>query len=268
MAKGVQLVRSKEDAKRARANCWARPWSPTRPAPRGRRSSRCWSPSATTSPSELYLGLAVDRELQCPVLMATTEGGVDIEIVAHETPEKIHREPIDVGTGLADFQARKVCQALGLKGERRATARSSSSRSSSSSSNDRRLARRDQPPDRHRQGGRPGPRRQAQLRRQRDVPPQGHRRADRRRRGRPQRAAGRQERPELRQPRRRHRLPGQRRRAGHEHDGPDQVPRRRAGQLPRRRRRGPEGSRSSKPSGSCWPTPTSRGFWSTSSAGS
>src|SRR5918997_651231 len=66
---------------------------------------------------ELYLGLAVDRDLQCPVLMATTEGGVEIEKVAHETPEKIHREPIDVGLGLADFQARKVCQALDLKGE-------------------------------------------------------------------------------------------------------------------------------------------------------
>ena len=66
---------------------------------------------------ELYLGLAVDRGLQCPVLMATTEGGVEIETVAHKTPEKIHREPIDVGLGLADFQARKVCKALGLTGE-------------------------------------------------------------------------------------------------------------------------------------------------------
>ena len=66
---------------------------------------------------ELYLGMAVDRAMQCPVLMASTEGGVEIETVAHESPEKIHREPIDVGLGLADFQARKVCKALGLKGE-------------------------------------------------------------------------------------------------------------------------------------------------------
>jgi succinyl-CoA synthetase beta subunit len=48
--------------------------------------------------------------------MATTEGGVDIEIVAHESPEKIHREPIDVNAGMLDFQARKVCKALGLTG--------------------------------------------------------------------------------------------------------------------------------------------------------
>jgi succinyl-CoA synthetase beta subunit len=66
---------------------------------------------------ELYLGLAVDRSLQCPVLMASTEGGVEIETVARDSPEKIHREAIDVGVGLAPFQARKVCEALGLAGE-------------------------------------------------------------------------------------------------------------------------------------------------------
>src|SRR5689334_19072985 len=66
---------------------------------------------------ELYLGLAMDRALQCPVLMATTEGGVEIEAVAEKTPEKIHREPIDPLFGLGDFQARKVCKALGLSGE-------------------------------------------------------------------------------------------------------------------------------------------------------
>jgi succinyl-CoA synthetase beta subunit len=60
--------------------------------------------------------MAVDRATQCPVLMASTEGGVEIETVAHEHPEKIHKEPIDVGLGLADFQARKVSHALGLKG--------------------------------------------------------------------------------------------------------------------------------------------------------
>jgi succinyl-CoA synthetase beta subunit len=50
-------------------------------------------------------------------LMASTEGGVEIETVAHTAPEKIHREPIDVDFGLAPFQARKVCKALGLTGE-------------------------------------------------------------------------------------------------------------------------------------------------------
>ncbi len=66
---------------------------------------------------ELYLGMAVDRGVQCPVLMASTEGGVEIETVAMSHPEKIHREPIDVGLGLADFQARKLSKALGLSGD-------------------------------------------------------------------------------------------------------------------------------------------------------
>jgi succinyl-CoA synthetase beta subunit len=66
---------------------------------------------------ELYLGMAIDRGLQCPVLMASTEGGVEIETVAHNSPEKILRVPIDVGLGLADFQARKICKALALSGE-------------------------------------------------------------------------------------------------------------------------------------------------------
>jgi succinyl-CoA synthetase beta subunit len=49
--------------------------------------------------------------------MATTEGGVEIEKVAHETPEKIHHEVIDPALGLLDFQARNLCQALELKGD-------------------------------------------------------------------------------------------------------------------------------------------------------
>ncbi len=78
--------------------------------------------------------MAVDRGLQCPVLMASTEGGVEIETVAHKTPEKILREPIDVGLGLADFQARKICKALGLTGEIGQERARRSSRTSSSCS--------------------------------------------------------------------------------------------------------------------------------------
>ena len=54
--------------------------------------------------------MAVDRVMQAPVLMASTEGGVEIEEVAQKTPEKIHKEPIDTGLGLADFQARKLVE--------------------------------------------------------------------------------------------------------------------------------------------------------------
>ena len=117
MAKGVQLVRSKEDAQRAAGELLGKTLVTYQTGAEGQMIKKVLVTVGHDIAQELYLGLAVDRELQCPVLMATTEGGVDIEIVAHDTPEKIHREPIDVGVGLADFQARKVCQALGLKGE-------------------------------------------------------------------------------------------------------------------------------------------------------
>ena len=135
MARGVQLVKTKEDAKRAASELLGKTLVTYQTGAEGQKIQKVLVTVGHDIARELYLGLAVDRGLQCPVLMATTEGGVDIEIVAHDSPEKIHREPIDVGVGLADFQARKVCHALGLKPARRpGTARSSSSRSSASSS--------------------------------------------------------------------------------------------------------------------------------------
>ena len=116
MAKGVQLVRSREDAQRAAGELLGKTLVTYQTGAEGQAIAKILVTVGHDIARELYLGLAVDRELQCPVLMATTEGGVDIEIVAHDSPEKIHREPIDVDTGLLDFQARKVCKALDLSG--------------------------------------------------------------------------------------------------------------------------------------------------------
>ena len=113
MAKGVQLVRTREDAKRAASELLGKTLVTYQTGADGQMIKKVLVTVGHDIAKELYLGLAVDRGLQCPVLMATTEGGVDIEIVAHDSPEKIHREPIDVGVGLLDFQARKVCHALG-----------------------------------------------------------------------------------------------------------------------------------------------------------
>jgi len=65
---------------------------------------------------ELYLGILVDRGEGKPVFMASAAGGMDIEQVAAETPEKILKQYIDPGMGLEPFQARKIAFALGLKG--------------------------------------------------------------------------------------------------------------------------------------------------------
>src|SRR3954449_2781667 len=117
MAKGVQLVRSAAEAEKAAASLLGKTLVTYQTGAQGQTISKVLVTVGHDIARELYLGMAIDRNLKCPVLMASTEGGVEIETVAAEHPEKIHREPIDVGMGLASFQARKVCQVLGLKGE-------------------------------------------------------------------------------------------------------------------------------------------------------
>lgn len=70
-----------------------------------------------SEPSEYYLSILLDRAKGCNVIMASTEGGMDIETVAENTPEKIIKEWIDPSVGLQGFQARKVAFALGLEGQ-------------------------------------------------------------------------------------------------------------------------------------------------------
>lgn len=66
---------------------------------------------------ELYVGILLDRSVSKNVIMASTEGGVEIEKVAEETPEKIIKEWIDPNIGLQPFQARRLAFSLGLSGE-------------------------------------------------------------------------------------------------------------------------------------------------------
>jgi succinyl-CoA synthetase beta subunit len=116
MAKGVQLVQSAAEAHKAAASMLGKTLVTYQTGAAGQTIAKVLVTVGHNIARELYLGLAIDRNLKCPVLMASSEGGVEIETVAVRTPEKIHREPVDVGLGLADFQARKVCKALGLSG--------------------------------------------------------------------------------------------------------------------------------------------------------
>ncbi len=117
MAKGVQLVKSAQEAEKAAASLLGKTLVTYQTGAQGSPISKVLVTVGHDIARELYLGLAIDRGLQCPVLMASTEGGVEIETVAQKSPEKILRVPIDVGLGLADFQARKICKALGLAGD-------------------------------------------------------------------------------------------------------------------------------------------------------
>ncbi len=81
-------------------------------------STACWcAKTCTLYNAELYLGAVVDRSSRRVTFMASTEGGVEIEEVAHDTPEKILKVTVDPLVGLLPFQARDVAFALGLEGK-------------------------------------------------------------------------------------------------------------------------------------------------------
>jgi succinyl-CoA synthetase beta subunit len=82
--------------------------------PEGRVVERILIEEGADIATELYLGLLVDRAAGCPVLMASSEGGMDIEEVAEKTPEKIHKAYIHPVTGLTAFQARQLAFGMGL----------------------------------------------------------------------------------------------------------------------------------------------------------
>ena len=66
---------------------------------------------------EYYLAILLDRATSCPVIVASTEGGMEIEHVAHHTPEKIFKVQVDPAVGLQAFQARQIAFSLGFSGE-------------------------------------------------------------------------------------------------------------------------------------------------------
>lgn len=82
----------------------------------GRLVHRVLVEQASTIVREFYLGLVIDRATRRITLVASSEGGVEIEEVAQRSPERIIKEVIDPAVGLLDFQCRKVANKIGLKG--------------------------------------------------------------------------------------------------------------------------------------------------------
>src|SRR5262249_39340375 len=90
--------------------------------PQGRVVKRLYVESGCDIKRELYLGMLVDRASASITVIASTEGGVEIEEVAAKTPEKILKVAIDPATGLMPHHAREVAYGLGLEGEQVASA--------------------------------------------------------------------------------------------------------------------------------------------------
>src|SRR5688572_27253871 len=116
-AGGVKLVKTKEEI-RAFAEKWLGKNLVTyQTDEKGQPVSRILVESCTDIARELYLGAVVDRSTRRVVFMASTEGGVEIEKVAHETPEKILKAIIDPLTGAQPYQGRELAFKLGLEGK-------------------------------------------------------------------------------------------------------------------------------------------------------
>ena len=237
--------------------------------PKGREVKRVYVEEGCDIKRELYLGMLIDRATSRITVMASTEGGMEIEEVAAKHPEKILRVAIDPAT--RDRRAstrRELAFGLGLEGKQVQAATKFILGMYQRLHRARLLGGRDQPAGRDRRRRGRGARRQDELRRQRALPPPGGRGAARRGRGGPDRARGGQALAQLREARRQYRLHGERRRPRHGDDGHHQALRRRARQLPRRRRRRHARSGSPPPSSSSSATRMSRASWSTSSAAS
>ncbi|TAF34125.1 MAG: ADP-forming succinate--CoA ligase subunit beta [Cytophagales bacterium] len=119
--RGVMLAKSQEAAREKAGQMLGGTLLTIQNAPEGHVVNKVliaedvYYPGAS-EPKEYYMGILLDRNTGTNVIMASTEGGMDIEEVAKHTPEKIIKEWIDPVVGLQPFQARKIAFALGLKG--------------------------------------------------------------------------------------------------------------------------------------------------------
>ena len=113
---GVKLARNPAEAEKVAGDILGMTLITHQTGPEGRVVRKVLIEEGLDVARELYLGLVIDRGTARPVFMASTEGGMEIEMVAAEHPEKVLKESIDPGVGFQTFQARKLAFGLGLEG--------------------------------------------------------------------------------------------------------------------------------------------------------
>jgi len=114
---GVKVVPTAVEAAEAAKNMLGNVLVTKQTGPEGRLVSKVLVEPASKIKKEYYLAVLLDRGTSRPLIMASAEGGVDIEEVAEKHPEKIIKEWIDPAVGIMPYQARKVAAGLGFKGE-------------------------------------------------------------------------------------------------------------------------------------------------------
>ncbi|MFI5398152.1 MAG: ADP-forming succinate--CoA ligase subunit beta [Candidatus Binatia bacterium] len=116
-AGGVKVCKGPEEAREFARGLLGKTLVTHQTGPAGREVRRVLVEEGCAIARELYLGMVIDRATGWPTLMASAEGGVEIEEVAARSPEKILREPIDPAVGFQAFQGRKIAFGIGIPKE-------------------------------------------------------------------------------------------------------------------------------------------------------
>ncbi|MEX2644012.1 MAG: ADP-forming succinate--CoA ligase subunit beta [Acetobacterales bacterium] len=116
-AGGVKVVKSKDDVAKAAKELLGKVLVTPQTGPDGKQVNRLYVEEGCDIARELYLGLLIDRDTSRVTVMASTEGGVEIEEVAARTPEKILKVVVHPTTGLMPYHARRLAFGLGLEGK-------------------------------------------------------------------------------------------------------------------------------------------------------
>ncbi len=114
-AGGVKVVKSVDEVKKEAARMLGSTLITHQTGPHGKEVNRLYIEEGAVIAKEFYLSLLVDRETSRVAFVVSTEGGMDIEKVAHDTPEKIVTFSVDPATGIEPHHGRRVAAALGLK---------------------------------------------------------------------------------------------------------------------------------------------------------
>jgi succinyl-CoA synthetase beta subunit len=113
---GVKIARSIDDVEQLAKQIIGMTLVTHQTGPEGRKVGRVLIEEGLDIDRELYLSILIDRASAAPVIIASAAGGMDIEEVAAKEPEKILREHVNPGTGIAPFQGRKLAFGMGLSG--------------------------------------------------------------------------------------------------------------------------------------------------------
>jgi len=116
-AGGVKLAGSPEEAEKIAGEMLGKKLVTHQTGPQGRQVRYLLVEEKLNIEREFYLGMVMDRSLSCVSVIASAEGGVEIEQVAQRSPEKILKEAIDPAVGLLPFQCRRLAYGLGLSGQ-------------------------------------------------------------------------------------------------------------------------------------------------------